>query len=76
MNGFLKVIQGLDFALPLMNLEEEAEVIVGPRFAFGSEGRLPDIPPNATLQYTVTLINAKPEPIPETLSLQDRTTIG
>ncbi|XP_054277838.1 peptidyl-prolyl cis-trans isomerase FKBP8 [Macrosteles quadrilineatus] len=71
-----EVIQGLDFTLPLMDLEEEAEVKVGPRFAFGSEGRAPDIPPDATLYYTVTLVSAEPEPLIETLPLKQRKEIG
>jgi len=74
--GDAEVIQGLDFALPLMDLEEEAEVVVGPRFAFGSEGRAPDIPPDATLHYTVTLVSAEPEPDIESLPLTQRKEIG
>lgn len=74
--NYLQVIQGLDFTLPLMDLEEEAEVKVGPRFAFGSEGRAPDIPPDATLYYTVTLVSAEPEPLIETLPLKQRKEIG
>uniref|UniRef100_A0A1B6JU69 peptidylprolyl isomerase n=2 Tax=Homalodisca liturata TaxID=320908 RepID=A0A1B6JU69_9HEMI len=74
--GDAEVIQGLDFVLPLMDLEEEAEVIVGPRFAFGSEGRQPDIPPDATLHYSVTLLSSEPEPPLETLTLHQRKEIG
>ncbi|XP_046663027.1 LOW QUALITY PROTEIN: peptidyl-prolyl cis-trans isomerase FKBP8 [Homalodisca vitripennis] len=74
--GDAEVIQGLDFVLPLMDLEEEAEVIVGPRFAFGSEGRQPDIPPDATLRYSVTLLSSEPEPPLETLTLHQRKEIG
>lgn len=59
-----------------MNLEEEAELIVGPRFAFGSEGRKPDIPPDATLNYTVILVDAEPEPFLETLPLKERKEVG
>lgn len=71
-----QVIQGLDLAIPLMDLEEEAELIVGPRFAFGSEGRKPDIPPDATLNYTVILLDAEPEPFLETLPLKERKEVG
>jgi len=74
--GDAELIQGLDFVLPLMNLEEEAEIIIGPRFAYGSEGRDPDIPPDATLHYTVTLVSTEPEPFLETLPLQTRKDIG
>lgn len=76
MLNWYQVIQGLDLAIPLMDLEEEAELIVGPRFAFGSEGRKPDIPPDATLNYTVILVDAEPEPFLETLPLKERKEVG
>lgn len=76
MLNWCQVIQGLDLAIPLMDLEEEAELIVGPRFAFGSEGRKPDIPPDATLNYTVILVDAEPEPFLETLPLKERKEVG
>lgn len=75
-NVACQLVQGLDFVLPLMDLEEESEVIIGPRFAFGSEGRKPDIPPDATLHYTVTLLSADVEPAVETLSLDQRKSVG
>ncbi|RZF43912.1 hypothetical protein LSTR_LSTR007248 [Laodelphax striatellus] len=71
-----EVIQGLDFAIPLMDVEEEAELIVGPRFAFGQRGRLPDIPPDATLHYSVTLLSAEPEPDIAGYSIKERKRIG
>ncbi|XP_022202921.1 peptidyl-prolyl cis-trans isomerase FKBP8 [Nilaparvata lugens] len=71
-----EVIQGLDFAIPLMDVDEEAELVVGPRFAFGARGRQPDVPPGATLHYTVTLLSADPEPDIATYSIRDRKRIG
>lgn len=70
------MIQGLDFTLPLMDVGETAEVIVGPRFAFGTLGLPPKIPSNATLHYTVTLISTTPEPEFTSLSVQERKDIG
>lgn len=74
--GDAEVIQGLDFVIPLMDVGEEAEAIVGPRFGYGSRGRDPDIPPDATLHYTITLISAEPEPEIMSLSIPERKEIG
>lgn len=74
--GDAEVIQGLDFIIPLMDVGEEAEAIVGPRFGYGSRGRDPDIPPDATLYYTLTLISAEAEPEISSLSTADRKEIG
>ncbi|KAF6201644.1 hypothetical protein GE061_004037, partial [Apolygus lucorum] len=74
--GDNEVIHGLDFALSLMDKGEEAEVIVKSRFAFGDIGREPDVPPGATLVYTITLIDINPEPLIATINLQDRLNIG
>uniref|UniRef100_A0A1B6F5A3 peptidylprolyl isomerase n=1 Tax=Cuerna arida TaxID=1464854 RepID=A0A1B6F5A3_9HEMI len=71
-----EVIQGLDLVLPLMDLEEESEVIVGPQFAYGPEGRQPDILPDATLHYNLTLLSYEPKAPLETLTLQQRKEIG
>ena len=51
------VISGLDMAVCLMDKNEKAEVIIESRHAYGSLGKLPDIPPNATLFYKVHLKN-------------------
>ncbi|XP_075217181.1 peptidyl-prolyl cis-trans isomerase zonda isoform X2 [Lycorma delicatula] len=74
--GDAEVIQGLDFVIPLMDVGEEAEAIVGPRFGYGSRGREPDIPPDATLYYSITLISAEAEPEISALSISDRKEIG
>lgn len=60
--GDQEVIQGLELALGLMNVGEETIVVVAPRFAYGSIGNPPNIPPDATITYTVKLLKVELEP--------------
>lgn len=71
-----EVIQGIDFALALMDKGEEAEIKVGPRFAYGTLGRKPDIPSGATLFYTITLQDVEEDPPINTLHANDRISMG
>ncbi|XP_061399236.1 peptidyl-prolyl cis-trans isomerase FKBP8 [Musca vetustissima] len=65
--GDFEVIQGLDMVIPLMNVDEVAEVKVDPRFAYGSLGLKNDsdpelsIPPDSKLTYEVHLLDTKYE---------------
>lgn len=59
-----------------MNIGEKAEVEVNARFGYGKLGKAPDIPPSATLFYTVELLNAEPEPELEELAVAQRKVIG
>lgn len=74
--GDVEVIQGLDLAVALMDAGEEAEIVIAPRFAYGTLGDEPKIPPNATLSYTVELKSFEFEPESETLSISKRKEIG
>ncbi|XP_047111052.1 70 kDa peptidyl-prolyl isomerase-like [Schistocerca piceifrons] len=74
--GDVEVIQGIDLALPLMNVGEVALLEVGPRFAYGNLGRSPVIPPDAKLMYTIELLSAEGEPDLESLSIAQRREIG
>lgn len=58
-----------------MELGEVAEIVVHPRFAYGTRGT-GSIPPNATITYTVELKEIKYEPDIETLSINQRREIG
>jgi FK506-binding protein 8 len=49
---------------------------VGPRFAYGTLGREPDVPHNATIVYTVELLSAEEEPDIEMLPAAKRKQIG
>ncbi|XP_055623603.1 peptidyl-prolyl cis-trans isomerase FKBP8 isoform X2 [Toxorhynchites rutilus septentrionalis] len=78
----VEVVQGLDMALKLMNVGEQAEVIVNSRFGYGTLGLKNEehpersIPPNATITYTVELVSAKEESDLESKSYAQRKDIG
>ncbi|XP_078049157.1 peptidyl-prolyl cis-trans isomerase FKBP8 isoform X1 [Augochlora pura] len=74
--GDVEVIQGLDLAIALMDTNEVAEIEVDPRFAYGQLGKLPTIPPNATILYTVELKSIEMQEEIETLSIKQRKEIG
>ncbi|XP_069671727.1 peptidyl-prolyl cis-trans isomerase FKBP8 [Periplaneta americana] len=74
--GDAEIVQGLDLALPLMDVGEVALVEVGPRFAYGNLGRAPDVPSDATITYTVELLSAEQEPDIENLPIAKRKEIG
>ncbi|OAD61952.1 Peptidyl-prolyl cis-trans isomerase FKBP8 [Eufriesea mexicana] len=74
--GDVEVIQGLDLAIALMNVNEVAEIEVDPRFAYGSLGKEPNIPPNTTILYTVELKSSKLGEELETLNMNQRKEIG
>lgn len=71
-----EVIQGLDFAVPLMFVGETALLEVAPRFGYGSIGRQPDVKPDETLFYRVELLSAEPERDMESYSVFERSKIG
>lgn len=49
------VISGMDMVVSLMDKNEKCEMIAEARHAYGSLGKQPDIPPNATLLYKIHL---------------------
>jgi len=65
--GNYEVVQGLDMAIPLMEIGEQAEVICNPRFAYGELGLKNDedptrvIPANARITYKIELVSNEPE---------------
>lgn len=65
--GNYEVVQGLDMALPLMDVGEKAEVVCSGRFAYGELGLVNEadptktIPGNATITYTLELVSTKEE---------------
>jgi FK506-binding protein 8 len=73
----LEVVQGLDMAIALMDVGEKSEIKCNPRFAYGSIG-LPskNIPSDATIVYTVELVDAHEETDLEKKSYESRKEIG
>jgi FKBP-type peptidyl-prolyl cis-trans isomerase len=55
------VIQGWDYILEQMRVGEKRLVIVPPELAYGTHGMPPRIPRNATLVFTMELLEIKPD---------------
>lgn len=70
--GDAEVVQGLDLAIPLMELGETCEIVIQSRFAYGSVGRLPEIPPDSTIKYNLKLLRVEDEPDAANMSIAAR----
>eukprot|EP01087_Luapelamoeba_hula_P014448 TRINITY_DN4230_c0_g1_i1.p1 TRINITY_DN4230_c0_g1~~TRINITY_DN4230_c0_g1_i1.p1 ORF type:complete len:212 (+),score=71.76 TRINITY_DN4230_c0_g1_i1:164-799(+) len=51
------VVRGWDIAVAKMQKGEQAEVTIKPAYGYGEAGSPPEIPPNATLVFTMTLVD-------------------
>ncbi|CAG9806011.1 unnamed protein product [Chironomus riparius] len=72
-----EVVQGLDMAIALMDIGEKAVIRCESRFAYGSIGLASkNIPPEATILYTVELLSAHLETDLEKKSYESRKEIG
>ncbi|XP_033210522.1 peptidyl-prolyl cis-trans isomerase FKBP8 [Belonocnema kinseyi] len=74
--GDVEVVQGLDLAVALMDIGEEAEVEVASRFAYGTLGEKDKIPSGVTVWYTVELKDVEYEPEIESLAVNQRKEMG
>ncbi|KAL2733579.1 peptidyl-prolyl cis-trans isomerase FKBP8 [Vespula maculifrons] len=74
--GDVEIVQGLDLAITLMKINEIAEVEVASRFAYGTLGKEPNIPSNATIWYTVEVKSIEFEADVDSLSINQRKEIG
>ena len=72
----IKVIQGIDLIVALMDCGEISQIEVGPRFAYGSLGDGKDIPPEATILYTIELLEVGKETDLELVNINERLRIG
>ncbi len=54
--GAGQVIPGWDIGVATMKVGETSIFIIPPELAYGARGAPPTIPPNSTLQFTVTLL--------------------
>jgi FKBP-type peptidyl-prolyl cis-trans isomerase len=54
-----QVIQGWDQVLQLMRVGEKRIVVIPPELAYGTRGQPPRIPRNATLAFTIELLEIK-----------------
>lgn len=74
--GDYDVIHGVDLLLPMMQEEEVAQVVINERFAFGAEGKEPDVPPNCTLDCEIQLLEVQRIDSETAFALNDRINIG
>ncbi|KAM7537104.1 hypothetical protein Aperf_G00000066950 [Anoplocephala perfoliata] len=65
-------IHAFDLALPLAELKEVFELTTDPRFAYGTLGKPPEIPPNAKLTYHITLDECGEPPCYEDMTIGER----
>jgi peptidylprolyl isomerase len=57
--GMAEVIKGWDECMSTMKVGGRRRIVVPPHLAYGPSGRLPVIPPNATLVFNVELVEVK-----------------
>lgn len=62
--GLSSIIPCWTEALKLMKAGGKARVICPPNLAYGERGNLPDIPPQATLDFTIDLLSVTPTAAP------------
>ncbi|XP_033634684.1 peptidyl-prolyl cis-trans isomerase FKBP8-like isoform X2 [Asterias rubens] len=62
------VVSAWELCLSLMELGEVAVLKTTPRFAYGENGRTPDIPPNADITYELELLKVEEAPDLEEMS--------
>lgn len=59
-----------------MDCEEICQLEVAPRFAYGKLGNGKDIPPDATILYTIELLSVTQEKDLEDVNIDERLKIG
>ena len=57
--GVGEVIKGWDRGVAGMRVGDKRKLTVPPQMGYGAAGSRPVIPPNATLQFTVELLDVK-----------------
>ncbi|XP_029646309.1 peptidyl-prolyl cis-trans isomerase FKBP8 isoform X3 [Octopus sinensis] len=66
------VISGWDIAVALMEINEVAELKCDAKYAYGSQGRFPDVPSNTAIVYTLELLDKEPGPNYSFIPLDER----
>lgn len=74
--GDYDFMHGVDLAIPLMYPGEIAQLVIAPRFGYGEHGKEPDVPPHATLECELSLIDNEWIEIESDLTLDDRIKYG
>ncbi|GAB1605155.1 peptidyl-prolyl cis-trans isomerase FKBP8-like isoform X1 [Argonauta hians] len=66
------VIAGWDIVVALLGLNEVSEVTCDAKYAYGSQGRFPDIPGNTTITYELELLDKESGPNYSLIPLDER----
>ena len=74
--GDYDVMHGVDLMLPLMHEKEVAQAVIHDRFAYGAQGKEPDIPGHSTLDCEIHLLQVQRMDDESQLPLKDRITFG
>lgn len=74
--GDYDVMHGVDLLLPMMQEKEVAQVVIHDRFAYGAEGKEPDIPANCMLDCEIQLLEVQWIDSESPLPLKDRINYG
>ncbi|GFS06349.1 peptidylprolyl isomerase [Elysia marginata] len=75
-SSILKNFSAFDLAVALMEMGEKCELSTAPRYAYGDQGRDPDIPKNATITYTMEILKIEPAVEPSLMSYDQRLKFG
>ncbi|CAH8464159.1 unnamed protein product [Heterobilharzia americana] len=70
------VIHAFDLSIPLAEHKEIFELITDARFAYGSRGRDPDIPPEAKLTYRIEVLKVDDPPCYSSMSSSERLVVA
>ncbi|CAL1272314.1 unnamed protein product [Larinioides sclopetarius] len=73
--GDLDMMQGIDMVLCLIETKEKAKVIVPSKLAYGSKGRLPEVPPDSEIECDIEVKEVKSLDL-DTLSLSEKLKLG
>jgi FK506-binding protein 1 len=60
--GVGQVIKGFDRALPQMSIGERSKITITSEYAYGKAGYFPHIPPDAEIEFDITLLGFRPRP--------------
>ncbi|XP_064353712.1 peptidyl-prolyl cis-trans isomerase FKBP8 isoform X1 [Dromaius novaehollandiae] len=70
--GDCDVLQALDLCVQLLEMGETALIVSDAKYCYGSQGRSPDVPPNAALTLEVELLEARDAPDLELLDGKEK----
>lgn len=65
-------VHAFDLCIPLMFKGEIAQIVTDARFAYGTLGRNPDVPSNASVTYEIEILDYEDQPKFSTLPISER----